>query len=143
MESLSKELDLLGIKVRNYLNITAYHQSNHQSSYESYLIERSLPYFWLNAGTLVTGYVINTIDGPVERPVIGIRQLYARRKLLQEYAVRALLHDERFRRRALWAAITAVNAGRYIPTELTMHIMRYSGLIKCPHVYKDGPLLRK
>ena len=128
MQFLSKELDCLNIKVRNYLNITAY--SQFMAEYENYLIRQSIPYFWFNSGTLVTDYIINTIDGPIQHPVIGIKRLYVQKEIHQECAISVLQHDERFRKRCLLTAILAVNRAKYIPIELVIFILRYSGLIK-------------
>ena len=63
MNNISIELAKLDIKVRDYLNVRRYFKSPRLVMEELGLIQQKIPYFWLNASTIVTGYIIDTIDG--------------------------------------------------------------------------------
>ena len=82
MNNISIELAKLDIKVRDYLNVKRYYKSPRYIIEEFVsLIQKKIPYFWLNASTIVTGYIIETIDGEKYKPVIGIKQLSLKQRL--------------------------------------------------------------
>ena len=101
MDMVTRQLSILDIKVRDYLHIKKFYKTNRTIYNEQYLIKKKIPYFWLTASTLVTGYIITTIDGEIRKPVIGIRQLRRRN----------LLHfDLIIKQRSIWREY-AKNAG--------------------------------
>ena len=77
MNNISIELAKLDIKVRDYLNVKRYFKSPRFVMEEIGLIQKNIPYFWLNASTIVTGYIIETIDG----------EIYSGTKELKELAI--------------------------------------------------------
>ena len=72
---ITLELSILDVKVRNYLNISRYVSHPREIAFEMDLIKKKIPFFRMNANTLVTDYIIKTIDGELKHPIISFRKL--------------------------------------------------------------------
>ena len=129
MDNISLQLSILDIKVRNYLNIKRFHKSPRHIYIEMDLIQKKIPYFWLNASTLVTGYIIKTIDGDILKPVIGIRQLRRQRVLYLEIFDSYNAFLERRRKKYLIMALCCLSKKTKIPSEVIRYILTWTELI--------------
>lgn len=72
---ITLELSILDVKVRNYLNISRFVSHPREIAFEMDLIKKKIPFFRMNANTLVTDYIIKTIDGELIHPIISFRKL--------------------------------------------------------------------
>ena len=59
----------------------------------------------MNASTLVTGYIIKTIDGDILKPIIGIKNLSMQRQLHNDFFVSYNAFVERRRKKWLFNAV--------------------------------------
>jgi len=90
------------------------------------LIQKKVPYFWLNASTIVTGYIIETIDGEIYRPVIGIKQLSLKRRIHCHLKSEIL---ERKRRKELFNVICCLSTKTKLPQDVIKYVLKYTDLI--------------
>ena len=126
MNNISIELARLDIKVRDYLNVKRFYKSPRFVMEEIGLIQKKIPYFWLNASTIVTGYIIETIDGEIYRPVIGIKQLSLKRRIHCHLRSEVL---ERKRRKELFNVICCLSTKTNLPQDVMKYILKYTDLI--------------
>ena len=126
MNNISIELAKLDIKVRDYLNVKRYYKSPRFIMEEIRLIQKKVPYFWLNASTIVTGYIIETIDGEIYRPVIGIKQLSLKRRIHCHLKSEIL---ERKRRKELFNVICCLSTKTKLPQDVIKYVLKYTDLI--------------
>jgi hypothetical protein len=126
MNNISIELAKLDIKVRDYLNVKRYYKSPRFIMEEVRLIQKKVPYFWLNASTIVTGYIIETIDGEIYRPVIGIKQLSLKRRIHCHLKSEIL---ERKRRKELFNVICCLSTKTKLPQDVIKYVLKYTDLI--------------
>lgn len=126
MNNISIELAKLDIKVRDYLNVKRYYKSPRFIMEEIRLIQKKVPYFWLNASTIVTGYIIETIDGEIYRPVIGIKQLSLKRRIHCHLKSKIL---ERKRRKELFNVICCLSTKTKLPQDVIKYVLKYTDLI--------------
>ena len=131
MNNISIELAKLDIKVRDYLNVKRYFKSPRFVMEEIGLVQRKIPYFWLNASTIVTGYIIDTIDGEIYKPVIGISQL-SRNRRIHIQLKREIL--ERKRKKQLFNAICCLSTKTYLPQDIMKYILEWTDLISHPNI---------
>ena len=108
MDDVSIQLSTLDIKVRDYLNVKKYHKIPRYINHELELIKKNIPYFWMNASTLVTGYIIKTIDGDILKPIIGIRNLSMQRQLHNDFYICYNAFVERRRLKWLMNAVSCL-----------------------------------
>jgi len=134
MNDVSIQLLTLDIKVRNYLNVKRYFKSPRFVMEEIGLIQKKIPYFWLNATTIVTGYIIETIDGEVYRPVIGIKQLGIKRRLHHYYFQKYEAYLERIRRKQLFNIICCLSTKTHLPQEIMKYIVEWTDLISTHNI---------
>ena len=125
MNILTRQLANLDIKVRNYLNIKKFCKNNRTIYNEQYLIDKKIPYFWLNASTLVTGYIIKTIDGYVKKPVIGVRQLRRMNILHINLLDSQQRYMKRFHHKCFINAIYSLNTSSRLPSEIIKYILQF------------------
>lgn len=125
MNILTRQLSNLDIKVRNYLNIKNFCKNNRTIYNEQYLIEKQIPYFWLNASTLVTGYIIKTIDGYIKKPVIGVRQLRRMYLLHLNLIDSQQRYMERFQHKCFINALYSLNTSSSLPSEIIRYILQF------------------
>ena len=125
MNILTRQLANLDIKVRNYLNIKKFCKNNRTIDNEQYLIEKKIPYFWLNASTLVTGYIIRTIDGYIKKPVIGVRQLRRMNILHLNLLDSQQRYMERFQHKCFINALYSLNTASRLPSDIIRYILRF------------------
>ena len=126
MNNISIELAKLDIKVRDYLNVKKYFKSPRFIMEEIGLIQKNIPYFWLNASTIVTGYIIETIDGEIYRPVIGIKQLSLKRRIHYHLKEEIL---ERIRKKHLLNIVCCLTTKTNLPQDVMKYILKYTDLI--------------
>ena len=126
MNNISIELARLDIKVRDYLNVKRFYKSPRFVMEEIKLIQKKIPYFWLNASTIVTGYIIETIDGEIYRPVIGIKQLSLKRRIHCHLKSEIL---ERKRRKELFNVICCLSTKTKLPQDVIKYVLKYTDLI--------------
>ncbi len=126
MNNISIELARLDIKVRDYLNVKRYYKSPRFVMEEIGLIQKKIPYFWLNASTIVTGYIIETIDGEVYKPVIGIKQLSLNRQIHSHLKEEIL---ERIRRKQLFNVICCLSTKTRLSQDIMKYIVEWTDLI--------------
>ena len=131
MNNISIELAKLDIKVRDYLNVKKYYKSPRLVMEEIGLVQKKIPYFWLNAPTIVTGYIIETIDGEVYKPVIGINQL-SRNRRLHIQLKREIL--ERIRRKQLFNVVCCLSTKTHLPQDIMKYILEWTDLISHPNI---------
>jgi len=129
MDDVSVQLSTLDIKVRNYLNVKKYHKIPRYINHELELIKKNIPYFWVNASTLVTGYIIKTIDGDILKPIIGIRNLRMQRHLHNEFFISYNVFVERRRRKWLINAVSCLTITTKLPTDIIIYIFKWTDLI--------------
>jgi len=129
MDDVSVQLSTLDIKVRNYLNVKKYHKIPRYINHELELIKKNIPYFWVNASTLVTGYIIKTIDGDILKPIIGIRNLRMQRHLHNEFYISYNVFVERRRRKWLINAVSCLTITTKLPTDIIIYIFKWTDLI--------------
>ena len=125
MNILTRQLSNLDIKVRNYLDIKKFCKNNRTIDNEQYLIKKKIPYFWLNASTLVTGYIIKTIDGYIKKPVIGVRQLRRRNLLHLDLLDSQQRHMERFQHKCYINALYSLSISSKLPSEIIRYILQF------------------
>tara|TARA_Y100001935_G_scaffold166187_1_gene136868 strand:+ start:1042 stop:1443 length:402 start_codon:yes stop_codon:yes gene_type:complete len=126
MNNISIELAKLDIKVRDYLNVKRYFKSPRFIMEEIKLIQKKIPYFWLNASTIVTGYIIETIDGEIYKPVIGIKQLSLKRRIHFHLKEEIL---ERIRKKYLFNIVCCLSTKTNLPQDVMKYILKYTDLI--------------
>ena len=129
MDNISLQLSILDIKVRNYLNIKRFHKSPRHIYIEMDLIQKKIPYFWLNASTLVTGYIIKTIDGDILKPIIGIKNLRMQRHLHNDFFISYDAFVERRRQKWLINAVSCLTITTKLPTDIIKYILKWTNLI--------------
>ena len=129
MDDISLQLSILDIKVRNYLNVKRFHKSPRHICLEMDLIKKKIPYFWLNASTLVTGYIIKTIEGEIVKPVIGIKQLRIQKVLHLEIFDNYKAFLERRRKKYLIITLCCLSKKTKIPSEVIRYILTWTELI--------------
>jgi hypothetical protein len=129
MDDVSIQLSTLDIKVRDYLNVKKYHKIPRYINHELELIKKNIPYFWVNASTLVTGYIIKTIDGDILKPIIGIRNLRMQRHLHNEFYISYNVFVERRRRKWLINAVSCLTITTKLPTDIIIYIFKWTDLI--------------
>ena len=61
MNTLTNQLSILDIKVRDYLHIKKFRKQKRSIYDEQYLIKNKIPYFWLNASTHQGGRFPNSL----------------------------------------------------------------------------------
>ena len=132
MNDISIQLSTLDIKVRDYLNVKKYHKIPRYINHELELIKKNIPYFWMNASTLVTGYIINTIDGDVLKPIIGINNLSMQRRLHNDFFVNYDAFVERRRKKWLFNAVSCLTIKTQLPIDVIKYILNWTDLIS-PH----------
>ena len=126
MNNISIELARLDIKVRDYLNVKRFYKSPRFVMEEIGLIQKKIPYFWLNASTIVTGYIIETIDGEVYKPVIGIKQLSLKRRIHSHLKEERL---ERIRKKHLFNIVCCLSTKTNVPQDVMKYMLEYTDLI--------------
>ena len=126
MNNISIELAKLDIKVRDYLNVKRYYKSPRYIIEEVSLIQKKIPYFWLNASTIVTGYIIETIDGEVYKPVIGIKQLSLKQRLHYQLKNKIL---NKIRKKYLFNLICCLSTKTNLPQDLIKYLLEWTDLI--------------
>tara|TARA_Y100000817_G_scaffold282648_1_gene248088 strand:- start:1231 stop:1632 length:402 start_codon:yes stop_codon:yes gene_type:complete len=126
MNNISIELARLDIKVRDYLNVKRFYKSPRFVMEEIGLIQKKIPYFWLNASTIVTGYIIETIDGEIYKPVIGIKQLSLKRRIHSHLKEEIL---ERIRKKHLFNIVCCLSTKTTLPQDVMKYILKYTDLI--------------
>ncbi len=129
MNNISIELARLDIKVRDYLNVKKYHKISRHINHEMELIKKKIPYFWVNASTLVTGYIIKTIDGDILKPIIGINNLRDQRHLHYEFFINYDAFVERRRRKWLMNAVSCLTITTKLPIDVIIYIFKWTDLI--------------
>jgi len=125
MNTLTNQLSILDIKVRDYLHIKKFRKQKRSIYDEQYLIKNKIPYFWLNASTLITGYIIKTIDGYIQKPVIGIRQLRRMYFLHYDLLKKQLSYMERFRYKCRVNVICSISRITKFPSEIIRYIVKF------------------
>jgi len=131
MNNISIELAKLDIRVRDYLNVKKYFKSPRFIMEEIGLIQKNIPYFWLNASTIVTGYIIETIDGEIYRPVIGIKQLSLKRRIHCHLKSEVL---ERKRRKELFNVICCLSTKTKLSQDIMIYLLGWTDLISQPNI---------
>jgi hypothetical protein len=126
MNNISIELARLDIKVRDYLNVKRFYKSPRFVMEEIGLVQKKIPYFWLNASTIVTGYIIETIDGEVYKPVIGIKQLSLKRRIHSHLKEERL---ERIRKKHLFNIVCCLSTKTNLPQDVMKYMLEYTDLI--------------
>ena len=134
MNNISIELARLDIKVRDYLNVKKYHKIPRYINHELELIKKNIPYFWMNASTLVTGYIIKTIDGDILKPIIGIRNLSMQRQLHNDFYICYNAFVERRRLKWLMNAVSCLTITTKLPTEVIKYILNWTDLISLHNI---------
>jgi len=134
MNDVSIQLSTLDIKVRNYLNVKKYHKIPRYINHELELIKQNIPYFWLNASTVVTGYIINTIDGDVLKPIIGIKNLSVQRYLHNEFFASYNAFVERRRKKWLFNAVSCLTIKTKLPIDVIIYIFKWTDLISLHNI---------
>ena len=134
MNDVSIQLSTLDIKVRNYLNVKKYHKIPRYINHELELIKKNIPYFWMNASTLVTGYIIKTIDGDILKPIIGIRNLSMQRQLHNDFYICYNAFVERRRLKWLMNAVSCLTITTKLPTEVIKYILNWTDLISLHNI---------
>ena len=129
MDNISIQLAILDIKVRDYLHIKKYHKISRHINHEMELIKKRIPYFWVNASTLVTGYIIKTIDGDILKPIIGIKNLRVRRRLHNDFYISYDAFVERRRQKWLINAVSCLTITTKLPTDIIKYILKWTNLI--------------
>jgi hypothetical protein len=129
MNDVSIQLSTIDIKVRNYLNVKKYRKISRHINHEMELIKKRIPYFWMNASTLVTGYIIKTIDGDILIPIIGIRNLRMQRHLHNDFFISYNAFVERRRQKWLINAVSCLTITTKLPTDIIKHIFKWTDLI--------------
>ena len=129
MDDVSIQLSTLDIKVRDYLNVKKYHKISRHINHEMELIKKRIPYFWVNASTLVTGYIIKTIDGDILKPIIGIKNLRVRRRLHNDFYISYDAFVERRRQKWLINAVSCLTITTKLPTDIIKYILKWTNLI--------------
>jgi len=122
---VTRQLSILDIKVRDYLHIKKFYKTNRTIYNEQYLIKKKIPYFWLTASTLVTGYIIKTIDGEIRKPVIGIRQLRRRNLLHFDLIIKQREYLERIRQKCRINAICCLSITTVFPSEIIRYVLKF------------------
>jgi len=122
---VTRQLSILDIKVRDYLHIKKFYKTNRTICNEQYLIKKKIPYFWLTASTLVTGYIIKTIDGEIRKPVIGIRQLRRRNFLHFDLIIKQKEYLERIRQKCRINAICCLSITTVFPSEIIRYVLKF------------------
>jgi len=125
MDMVTRQLSILDIKVRDYLHIKKFYKTNRTIYNEQYLIKKKIPYFWLTASTLVTGYIIKTIDGEIRKPVIGIRQLRRRNLLHFDLIIKQEEYLERIRQKCRVNAICCLSITTVFPSEIIRYVLKF------------------
>jgi len=129
MNDVSIQLATLDIKVRDYLNVKKYRKISRHINHEMELIKKRIPYFWMNASTLVTGYIIKTIDGDILKPIIGIRNLRMQRHLHNDFFISYDVFVERRRQKWLINAVSCLTITTKLPTDIIKYIFKWTDLI--------------
>lgn len=125
MDIVTRQLSILDIKVRDYLHIKKFYKTNRTIYNEQYLIKKKIPYFWLTASTLVTGYIIETIDGEIRKPVIGIRQLRRRNFLHFDLIIKQKEYLERIRQKCRINTICCLSITTVFPSEIIRYVLKF------------------
>ena len=126
MNNISIELAKLDIKVRDCLNVKRYYKSPRFIMEEISLIQKKIPYFWLNASTIVTGYIIETINGEIYKPVIGIKQLSLKQRVHNDLKIEIL---ERIRKKHLFNIVCCLSIKTNLPQDVIMYLLEWTDLI--------------
>ena len=134
MDDVSIQLSTLDIKVRDYLNVKKYHKIPRYINHELELIKKNIPYFWMNASTLVTGYIIKTIDGDILKPIIGIRNLSMQRQLHNDFYICYNAFVERRRLKWLMNAVSCLTITTKLPIDVIIYIFKWTDLISPPNI---------
>ena len=129
MNDVSIQLSTIDIKVRDYLNVKKYRKISRHINHEMELIKKRIPYFWMNASTLVTGYIIKTIDGDILIPIIGIRNLRMQRHLHNDFFISYDAFVERRRQKWLINAVSCLTITTKLPTDIIKYIFKWTDLI--------------
>ena len=129
MNDVSIQLSTLDIKVRDYLNVKKYRKISRHINHEMELIKKKIPYFWVNASTLVTGYIIKTIDGDILKPIIGIKNLRMQRHLHNDFFISYDAFVERRRQKWLINAVSCLTITTKLPTDIIIYIFKWTDLI--------------
>ena len=118
---LTLELSILDIKVRNYLNISRFNSHPRKIRIEMELIKNKIPFLRMNANTLVTDYIIKTIDGELIHPIISLRRLKYKSNIHRE------LFDYYFmlKKRKL---VAQIRKQYLIPGELVNMVLIYANI---------------
>jgi len=131
MNNISIELARLDIKVRDYLNVKRFYKSPRFVMEEMGLIQNKIPYFWLNASTIVTGYIIETIDGEIYKPVIGIKQLSLKRRIHYHLKEEIL---ERIRKKYLFNIVCCLSTKTKLSHDIMIYLLGWTDLISQPNI---------
>ena len=131
MNNISIELARLDIKVRDYLNVKRFYKSPRFVMEEIGLIQKKIPYFWLNASTIVTGYIIETIDGEIYKPVIGIKQLSLKRRIHYHLKEEIL---ERIRKKYLFNIVCCLSTKTKLSHDIMIYLLGWTDLISQPNI---------
>jgi hypothetical protein len=134
MDDVTIQLSTLDIKVRNYLNVKKYHKIPRYINHELELIKNNIPYFWMNASTLVIGYIINTIDGDILKPIIGINNLRDQRHLHHEFFISYDVFVERRRKKWLFNAVSCLAIKTKLPIDVIIYIFKWTDLISLHNI---------
>jgi hypothetical protein len=134
MDDVSIQLSTLDIKVRDYLNVKKYHKIPRYINHELELIKKNIPYFWMNASTLVTGYIIKTIDGDILKPIIGIRNLSMQRQLHNDFHICYNAFVERRRLKWLFNAVSCLTIKTKLPIDVIIYIFKWTDLISLHNI---------
>lgn len=118
---ITLELSILDIKVRNYLNISSFNSHPREIGIEMDLIKNKIPFLRMNANTLVTDYIIKTIDGELIHPIISLRRLKYKSNIHHE------LFDYYFilKKRKL---VAQIRKQYLIPRELITMVLSYTNI---------------
>jgi|SaaInlStandDraft_1057018.scaffolds.fasta_scaffold20278_2 hypothetical protein len=124
----------MDIKVRDYLNIKSFYSPKTNIYKEIILIEKKIPYIWLNTSTLATRYIIETIDGDITKPIIGIKTLQKMRNIHGEFLEQYKIFTEKRRKKYLKNAVCCLNQQTKLPTELIRHILTWTNLLNHSYI---------
>jgi hypothetical protein len=118
---ITLELSILDIKVRNYLNISSFNSHPREIGIEMDLIKNKIPFLRMNANTLVTDYIIKTIDGELIHPIISLRRLKYKSNIHRELFDYYLTLKKRI-------LIKQLRKQYLIPKELITMVLKYANI---------------
>jgi len=118
---ITLELSILDVKVRNYLNISRFVSHPREITFEMNLIKKKIPFFRMNANTLVTDYIIKTIDGKLTHPIISLRRLKYKSNIHHELFDYYFM----FKKRKL---VAQIRKQYLIPKELVNMVLGYANI---------------